>query len=123
MAAERALIRGSIWFVKLPTDPPGKGPRPVVIVSENTRNHHEKADTVLVIPLTTSIHKLGVPTHLYLAEGETGLQAPSAAKAEDITVIRKTSLIAPRSALRQLSNTQICSLGDKVKIAMGCYPA
>ena len=52
--------------------------------------------------------------------GETGLQADSAARAEDITVVRKQSLIEPRGRLRQLSDRRVCELASKVTIAMGC---
>ena len=114
----RSPLRGEIWFVQMHTDPPGKGRRPVVIVSLNVRNRHERADTVLVIPLTTSIHK-AAPTHVLLSAGETGLQADCAAKAEDITVVQKASLVEPRGALRVLSDGRICELVVKVSIAMG----
>jgi mRNA-degrading endonuclease toxin of MazEF toxin-antitoxin module len=120
-AAQRIPLRGEIWFVQLPVDPPQKGRRPVVIVSLDARNRHERADTVLVVPLTTSIHK-EAPTHVFLAAGETGLQSDSAARAEDITVVRKLSLIEPTGRLRQLSNKRICELSGKVSIAMGCMP-
>ena len=54
---KRLPWRGEIWFVKLHVDPPDKGIGPVLIVSVDARNQHERADTVLAIPLTTSIHK------------------------------------------------------------------
>ncbi|HUI54444.1 MAG TPA: type II toxin-antitoxin system PemK/MazF family toxin [Bryobacteraceae bacterium] len=117
----RTPLRGEIWFVQLPVDPPEKGRRPVVIVSLDARNRHERADTVLVVPLTTSIHR-DVPTHVLLSAGETGLQTDSAARAEDITVVRKQSLIEPRSRLRQLSDQRVCELAARVGIAMGCLP-
>jgi mRNA-degrading endonuclease toxin of MazEF toxin-antitoxin module len=113
-------LRGEIWFVKLPTDPPGKNLRPVIIVSDDSRNAHPKADTVLVIPISTSIHK-NVPLHVYLSAGETGLQEDCVARAEDVTVVRKTSLEEPRAQLRRVTNARICELADKVKLAMGCY--
>lgn len=118
-AAQRTPLRGEIWFVQLHVDPPEKGRRPVVIVSLDARNRHERADTVLVVPLTTSIHKES-PTHIFLPAGETGLRTDSAAKAEDITVVRKLSLIEPRSRLRRLSDRRICELAAKVGMAMGC---
>ncbi|MGH9721260.1 MAG: type II toxin-antitoxin system PemK/MazF family toxin [Bryobacteraceae bacterium] len=118
---KRLPRRGEIWFVKLRVDPPGKGLRPVVIVSVEVRNRHERADTVLAIPLTTSIHK-DVPTHVLLSAAETGLPAGSNARAEDITVIRKASLVEPRSKLRQLSHKRICGLARAVEVAMGCAP-
>jgi mRNA interferase MazF len=112
--------RGQIWFVQLAVDPPEKGRRPVVIVSLDARNRHERADTVLVIPLSTSIHKADHPTHLFLAAGESGLSEDSIARAEDITVIRKVHLIESRSRLRTLSHRRVCELAEMVKIAMGC---
>ena len=92
-----------------------------MIVSLNARNRHERADTVLVVPLTTSIHK-EAPTHVFLAAGETGLQSDSAARAEDITVVRKQNLIEPTGRLRQLSDKRICELAGKVGLAMGGTP-
>ena len=114
--------RGEIWFTKLPTDPPEKGKRPVVIVSIDTRNNHPRADTVLVVPLSTSVHKGEVFTHLVLEPGQTGLRERQMARAEDVTTIRKTSLDAARERLRTLSSTQICELARKVQLAMGCLP-
>lgn len=116
---KRQPARGEIWFVALPTDPPGKSPRPVVIVSSDGRNKNARADTVLVAPLTTSIHK-DVPTHVYLSSGETGLTEDSCARAEDITVVRKDALQEPRSGLRRLSHFRICQIADATKIAMAC---
>lgn len=121
LPACRAPLRGEIWFVQLSTDPPEKGRRPVVVVSLDGRNRHERADTVLVIPLTTSIHR-DAPTHILLSAGETGLSSDSSARAEDITVVRKQSLFEPRHRLRQLSDRRVCELATMVGLAMGCTP-
>lgn len=119
ISAGSVPFRGQIWFVQMHTDPPGKGRRPVIVVSIDERNRHPRADTVLVVPLTTSIHK-GYPTHIFLSAGETGLPSDCAARAEDVTVVRKDSLVEPRSRLRQLSNSRICELASKISLAMGC---
>jgi mRNA-degrading endonuclease toxin of MazEF toxin-antitoxin module len=103
------------------SDPPGKGRRPVVIVSLDARNSHERADTVLVVPLTTSVHK-NAPTHVFLPAGETGLQSDSAARAEDITIVRKQSLVEPLGRLRRIGDRRVCELAAKVSLAMGCGP-
>jgi|SRR5580658_553844 mRNA-degrading endonuclease toxin of MazEF toxin-antitoxin module len=116
---EESPRRGEIWFVQLPTDPPTKGRRPVVIVSLDGRNRHEQADTVLVVPLTTSIHK-EASTHVFLSAGETGLNSDSAARAENITVVKKQTLVEPQGRLRQLSDRRVCELAAMVRIAMGC---
>ena len=121
-SSDKIALRGEIWYVKLPTDPPDKTPRPAVIVSIDGRNRHPRADTVLVAPLTTSIHR-NVGTHILLSPGETGLNAESAVRAEDLTTVHKTDLIASRVPLRTLSNRRICEISSKVAIAMGCAPA
>jgi mRNA-degrading endonuclease toxin of MazEF toxin-antitoxin module len=105
----------------LAVDPAEKARRPVIIVSVDARNRHPRADTVLVVPLTTSIHK-DAPTHVFLPAGETGLQSDSAARAEEVTVVRKGSLIEPRTRMRQLADKRICELASKVSVAMGCEP-
>lgn len=112
-------LRGEIWFVQLPVDPPEKGRRPVVVVSLDVRNRHERADTVLVVPLTTSVHR-NAPTHIFLASGETGLREDSAARAEDVTVVRKQNLVEPHGSLRRLSDRRVCELAHMVSVAMGC---
>jgi mRNA interferase MazF len=116
----RRASRGEIWFAQLPTDPPEKGRRPVIVVSSEARNRRDSADSVLVIPLSTSVHKADNPVHLLLFAGETGLTADSIARAGDITTSRKTQLVEPRSQLRTLSDRRICELAVMVKIAMGC---
>ncbi len=120
MVLDRIPRRGEIWFTAIPSDPPEKGRRSAVIVSTNARNNHPRANTVLVIPLSTSVHKSDVPTHLMLEPGETGLAERVIARAEDVTVIRKESLRPPREQLRNLSNLQICKLSRMVAIAMSC---
>ncbi|HUM05282.1 MAG TPA: type II toxin-antitoxin system PemK/MazF family toxin [Terriglobales bacterium] len=112
--------RGEIWFTKLPTDPLEKGRRPVVIVSLNARNNHPRANSVLVVPLSTSVHKDESPTHLVLEPGQTGLRERVIAKAEDISAVWKSQLDPARERLRTLSSYQICGLSRMVGIAMGC---
>jgi mRNA-degrading endonuclease toxin of MazEF toxin-antitoxin module len=114
---QRQPRRGEIWFVNFPTDPPEKGRRPVVIVSTDARNLHEKANTVLVVPLSTTPAK--APTHIELAPGETGLGSASTVRSEDISVIRKTSLVEPRQGLRLLSEGTLKKIAHGVVQAMG----
>jgi mRNA-degrading endonuclease toxin of MazEF toxin-antitoxin module len=117
--AQRSPLRGEIWFVALHSDPAGKGARPVVVVSADPRNRSERADTVLIVPLSTSVHKLA-PSHVFLSAGETGLPADSAARAESVTTVRQAELREPRSGLRRLSHTRICQLAEATRIAMDC---
>jgi mRNA-degrading endonuclease toxin of MazEF toxin-antitoxin module len=119
--AKRVALRGEIWWMQIPSEPPEKGRRPVIIVSSDARNQHERATTVLVVPLSTSIHK-DSPTHTLLQPGETGLAVPCVVQSENVTVIRKETLMPSRERVRQLSHARICEIADKVKIAMGCLP-
>ena len=93
--------------------------RPVLIVSADSRNLHERARTVLGIPLTTSVHK-NYPTHVVLSAGETGLSGDSAAQAENISLIAKEDLVPPRQRLRQISHSKVCEICRSVQIAVGC---
>ena len=116
--ARRSPQRGEIWWTHFHTDTPGKN-RPAVIVSQNGRNNHPRADSVLAIPLSTSVQKLG-PWHLLLRAGETGLREDSVAWAENITTVGKEELLQPVDGHRPLTNTQICRLAALVRVAMSC---
>ena len=116
--ALRTPQRGEIWWTHFATDVPGKN-RPAVIVSQNGRNAHPRASSVLAIPLSTSIQKLG-PWHLLLRAGETGLREDSVAWAENISVVSKEQMVEPVPGHRALTNTQICRLAGLVRVAMGC---
>ena len=113
----RSPQRGEIWFVKLPTDPPEKNDRPVVVVSIEARNAHERATTVLVVPLSTTPARL--PTHISLTPGETGFSEPSTIQAENITTVRKASLREPSQRLRRLPESVIEKIARGVQMAMG----
>jgi mRNA-degrading endonuclease toxin of MazEF toxin-antitoxin module len=117
--AQRFPMRGEIWWINFHTDPPEKGRRPVIVVSPDGRNRHERSTSVLVVPLSTSIHKLG-PAHLLLRAGETGLGMDCAAQADNIAVVLRASLREPSPGQRALSNSAICKLAGLVRIAMGC---
>lgn len=112
--------RGEIWFVRLPSDPPGKNARPVVIISTNARNQHPRAETVLVAPLSTTLRE--APTHIALRPGETGLSEPCMLQAENISTIRKQTLAPSRVPLRQLSEPILRQVARCVVLALGFVP-
>jgi len=72
------------------------------VVSPDARNRHERATTVLVIPLSTAVHKLA-PAHMLLRAGETGLRMDCAAQADNIAVVLRSSLREPGAGQRALS--------------------
>ncbi|MGA2570731.1 MAG: type II toxin-antitoxin system PemK/MazF family toxin [Terracidiphilus sp.] len=118
-AAARYPLRGEIWWTRFPTDPPDKGRRPVIVVSPDSRNCHPRSNTVLVIPLSTSIQN-PLALHLLLRTGETGLREDSVAKAEDICTVRRANLSEPVAGHRPVTQSQTCRLAALVKLAMGC---
>lgn len=91
----------------------------MIVVSAEPRNRNERADTVLVVPLSRSVHHLA-PTHVVLPAAETGLPDDSAARADSLTTVRKVDLLEPRTGLRCLSNARICQLAEATQIAMDC---
>src|SRR5438270_10281658 len=115
-ADARQPSRGEIWFVQMHTDPPGKGRRPVVVVSIEARNRNPRANTVLVVPLSTTPKRS--PTHVELSSGETGLE-PSIARAEDISAIPKAWLLEPRNQLRRVSEKRLREIAEAVQLSLG----
>src|SRR5579885_494605 len=81
--------------------------------------YSRKSTSVLVIPLSTSIHKFG-PAHLLLRAGETGLRLDCSAQADNIAVVLRAHLQEPEPGQRPRTNTKICKLASLVKLAMGC---
>jgi mRNA-degrading endonuclease toxin of MazEF toxin-antitoxin module len=110
--------QGEIWYVRLPTDPQSYTGRPVVIVSSDARNMNERANTVLVVPLSTTLREPVPPTNLRLNPGETGLREKSELQAGNITTIRKAQLRAPRERLRQMSHLTMRRIAARVALAM-----
>jgi mRNA-degrading endonuclease toxin of MazEF toxin-antitoxin module len=115
----RFPLQGEIWWTHFPTDPPDKGRRPVIIVSVDGRNCQPRANTVLVIPLSTSIQKFR-PADLLLRAGETGLREDSVAQADNISTVRKDQLVEPGAGQRALTHSQVCRLAGLVRVGMGC---
>jgi mRNA interferase MazF len=90
--------RGEIWLVDF-GDPVGHeqaGRRPAVIVSADPLNE-SPAGVVVVIPTTTTYR--GLPKHVEIDPGSSGLAAISYAKCEDIKSISEQRLIARLGAV------------------------
>ena len=110
-ASRRDMVPSSCTFTRR------KGRRPVVIVSLDARNRHERADTVLVVPLTTSIHKDSSHAR-FLSAGETASRLTALRMPERHYRRQETKTVRIHSGLRRLSNAKICELAVKVALAM-----
>jgi mRNA-degrading endonuclease toxin of MazEF toxin-antitoxin module len=105
--------------VKLPVEPPDKGRRFVVIVSSDAQNHHPRATTVLVVPLSTTLSNA---RRLQLKPGETGLAETSEVWANCITTVRKADILPPRTQLQKLGRATVCEIMKQVILSVGIVP-
>jgi mRNA-degrading endonuclease toxin of MazEF toxin-antitoxin module len=112
--------QGEIWVIKLPTEPPDKGFRYVIIVSSNAQNHHPRATTVVVVPMGTTLRQQPC---LVLTPGQTGLPEAAEVWPNGITTVSKKDLKPPRTPLRTLSRATIVKILRCVVRAMGVLPA
>jgi mRNA-degrading endonuclease toxin of MazEF toxin-antitoxin module len=92
----------------------------VIVVSLDARNEHPRASTILVVPLSTTLR--GFDTHIRLEPGETGLGEVSEAQAENISTVRRESLVPSRSGLRTISATRLGQIARCAVLAMGIPP-
>lgn len=87
------MRRGEIWLVDF-SDPVGReqaGLRPAVIVSADPLNE-SPAGVVIVVPVTTS--RRGLPSHVEIEPGASGLDAVSYAKCEDVKSVSEERFVA-----------------------------
>ena len=96
--AGRIPKRYEVWFADL-GDHPGtsvqSGNRPVLVISNDVGNLY--SNTITVIPLTTKIKKLEMPTHIRISQADCWMYRDEALQeslllAEQITTIDKSAL-------------------------------
>ena len=84
---------GEVWLIDF-GEPIGReqaGRRPAVVVSADPLNE-SRAGVVIVVPCTTS-HR-GLPSHIEIEPGPSGLDEVSYAKCEDVKSISEQRLVA-----------------------------
>ncbi len=84
---------GEVWLIDF-GEPVGReqsGRRPAVVVSADGLNE-SRAGVVIVVPITTA-HR-GLPTHVEIDAGDSGLQEISYAKCEEVKSVSEQRLIA-----------------------------
>jgi mRNA interferase MazF len=89
---------GEVWLVDF-GDPVGReqsGRRPAIVVSADPLNQ-SRAGVVVVVPTTTT-HR-GLPSHVEVEPGSSGLDEVSYAKCEDVKSISEERLIARLGAV------------------------
>ena len=84
-------LRGDIWLVDF-GDPVGQEQgyrRPAVVISDDRLNR-SRAELAIVVPVTTS--RRGLPSHVEIEPGESGLERTSYAKTEDVKSVSTNRL-------------------------------
>jgi mRNA interferase MazF len=84
--------RGEVWLVDF-GDPVGReqsGRRPAVVVSADSLNE-SRAGVVVVVPITTTYR--GLPSHVEIDRGSSGLDEVSYAKCEDVKSVSEQRLV------------------------------
>lgn len=84
--------RGEVWLLDF-GEPVGReqsGGRPAVVISADSLNE-SRAGIVVVIPLTTTCR--GLPSHVEIDRGDSGLDEVSYAKCEDVKSVSEQRLI------------------------------
>jgi mRNA interferase MazF len=84
--------RGEVWLVDF-GEPVGReqsGRRPAVVVSADPLNE-SRAGVVIAVPVTTT--QRGLPSHIEIDSGDSGLDEISYAKCEDVKSISEERLI------------------------------
>ncbi len=84
--------RGDVWLIDF-GDPVGReqsGRRPAVVVSADPLNE-SRAGVVIVVPCTTT--RRGLPSHIEVEPGASGLDDVSYAKCEDIKSVSDERLV------------------------------
>lgn len=111
--------RGQVWFADLGSHEGTSvqaGERPVLIFSNDIGNAH--SETVTVIPLTSRLKKLNLPTHVRLSTEEcSGLDIDSVVLAEQITTIGLKDLINAVGFVE--SETAMKKVAEAVKVQLG----
>jgi mRNA interferase MazF len=85
--------RGDVWLVDFgqPIGREQAGRRPALVVSADPLNSGP-AGVVIVVPITTA--RRGLPSHVEIEPGESGLDDVSYAKCEDVKSIPERRLVA-----------------------------
>lgn len=97
-----------------PAGPEQAGIRPAIVLQEDALN--QTLSTTIVIPLTTKLRRLSIPTTLSLSAGEGGLPQDSVALCHQVQVRGKARLLShlgtlPSERLREVQDCLLNALG------------
>lgn len=97
-----------------PSGPEQAGERPAIVLQDDALN--DVLVTTIVVPLTTNLKRLALPTTVLLAAGEAGLPKDSVALCHQIQIRGKARLV---SRLGELSDERLGEVETRVLDALG----
>jgi mRNA interferase MazF len=99
-------LRGEVWLIAFgdPVAPEQARLRPAVVVSADALNE-SPAGVLIVVPMTTA--RRGLPSHVEIERGTSGLDDVSYAKCEDIKSISEQRLVSRLGSIDQEGLSQI----------------
>jgi len=108
--------RGEVWLVDFgqPSGPEQAGKRPAIIMQADDIT--AEAATVIVIPLTTNMKRLAMPSSRLLPAGEAGQDRESVVLCHQMQVRGKTRLL---SRIGELSGDRLTEVEEHVLNALG----
>ena len=95
------------------------GTRPVLIVQNNVGNTH--SSTVVVAPITSSVKKLNLPTHVMLHQS-CGLRSPSVAMLEQLRTVDKRDLYKYLGKVRDWQTIEEIKEALSIEFDLGVKP-
>ena len=110
--------RGEVWLADLnPTRGSEQaGTRPVLIFQNNVISKY--TTTILVIPLTTNLHRASLPSCVQISKSEGGLTNDSVAICHQLRVLDKTRLLR---RLGVVSEQTVSTIESCVMFTMGIF--
>jgi mRNA interferase MazF len=115
--------RGEIWLIQTNPITPGDPhlPRPVVVISTNSRNR--TWDSVIVVPLSTGLQNPHPNFHKPLPRGQGGLDRDTHARCDLVSNIEKSCLDTARGPLGdELADKYIWEIVRGVRTCIGDNP-
>jgi mRNA interferase MazF len=111
------MIRGELWWADLGI-PFGSEPgfrRPVLVVQADAFNK-SRINTVVCVPLTSTLKLAEAPGNVLLTSRDTGLGRDSVAVVSQLTVLDKTRLVEP---VGKLAKKALQNVEAGIKLVLG----
>ncbi len=102
------MLRGEVWWGRIPVAGSRGKERPMLIVSDNAFNRNERYPKVMVVHVTT-VQRLSGPYswEVVLPRGTAGLERHSIAKCGEIYTVWKERLHGPPGTIPRATLAQI----------------